>query len=186
MDRQRLVILLEMAMMAALAIVFSQIKVFDMPQGGSVSLVMVPIALIAVRRGLLAGVITGIVVGLLQLLLGSTVVHPVQLLLDYPLAFGALGLAGLLRLSGFEGTKQRVLVLWGGLLIGVFARFICHFTSGVVWFGEYAPEGVPVWQYSLIYNITYLLPEMIIAGVVLTVVLGSASQLLFPARNRVA
>ncbi|MBW5469980.1 energy-coupled thiamine transporter ThiT [Brevibacillus formosus] len=185
MDRQRLVILLEMAMMAALAIVFGQIKVFEMPQGGSVSLVMVPIALIAVRRGLAAGVITGLVVGFLQLLLGSTVVHPVQLLLDYPLAFGVLGLAGLFRLSGYEGTKQRIMVLWSGLFIGVIGRFVCHFLSGIIWFGSYAPEGIPAWKYSLFYNITYLLPEMIIAGVVLTVVLSSASQLLFPARNRV-
>lgn len=118
MDRQRLVILLEMAMMAALAVVFSQIKVFEMPQGGSVSLVMVPIALIAVRRGLLAGVVTGMVVGLLQLLFGSTLVNPVQVLLDYPLAFAALGLTGLVRLSGREGKKQRILALWSGLLIG--------------------------------------------------------------------
>lgn len=186
MDRQRLVILLEMAMMAALAVVFSQIKVFEMPQGGSVSLVMVPIALIAVRRGLLAGVVTGMVVGLLQLLFGSTLVNPVQVLLDYPLAFAALGLTGLVRLSGREGKKQRISALWSGLLIGGLGRLVCHFTSGVIWFGEYAPEGTPVALYSFVYNITYLLPEMIIAGVVLSVVLGSASQLLFPARDRLA
>ncbi|GEB31089.1 MULTISPECIES: energy-coupled thiamine transporter ThiT [Brevibacillus] len=186
MDRQRLIILLEMAMMAALAFVFSQIKVFEMPQGGSVSLVMVPIALIAVRRGLTAGVVTGTLVGLLQLMLGSTLVNPVQVLLDYPLAFAFLGLTGLVRLSRYEKKQQRVAVLWGGLLIGVLGRLACHFTSGVIWFGQYAPEGMNVALYSFVYNITYLIPEMIIAGVVLSVVLGSASQLLFPARDRVA
>ncbi|MGZ0049886.1 energy-coupled thiamine transporter ThiT [Brevibacillus gelatini] len=186
MDRQRLVILLEMAMMTALAVVFSQIKVFEMPQGGSVSLVMVPIALLAVRRGLLAGVVTGLLVGLLQLLQGATLVHPVQAVLDYPLAFAALGLTGFVRLAGREGKMQRIVLLWGGLLVGVLGRLVCHFTSGVIWFGEYAPEGMPVALYSFVYNITYLVPEMIIAGVVLTVVLGSAAQLLFPARNRLA
>lgn len=184
MNRQRLLILLEMAMMAALALVFSQIKVFDMPQGGSVSLVMVPIALIAIRRGLLPGIATGLAVGFLQLMFGSTIVHPLQMLLDYPLAFAALGLGGMVRLSGHEGKTGQIMVMWSGLFIGVIGRFVCHFTSGIVWFGEYAPEGTPVALYSLLYNITYLLPEMIIAGVVLTIVLTSASQLLFPARNR--
>ncbi|MFP3389764.1 energy-coupled thiamine transporter ThiT [Brevibacillus sp. SIMBA_040] len=186
MDRQRLLTLLEMAMMAALAVVFSQIKVFEMPQGGSVSLVMVPIALIAVRRGVVAGIVTGTIVGLLQLMLGSTIVAPIQLLLDYPLAFAALGLSGLIRLSGYEGKKQRIMVLWSSLFIGVIGRFMCHFISGIVWFGHYTPEGTPVAWYSFVYNITYLLPEMIISGVVLTVVLGSASSLLFPARDRLA
>lgn len=186
MDRMRLITLLEMAMMAALALVFSLIKVFEMPQGGSVSLVMVPIALIAVRRGLWAGVITGLAVGVLQLLFGSTVVNPVQLLLDYPLAFGALGLSGLVSLSGFESKKSRIVVMWSGLLIGVLGRFVCHFVSGIVWFGEYAPQGTPVALYSFVYNITYLLPEMVIAGAVLTVVMTSASSLLFPARDRLA
>ncbi len=186
MDRMRLLTWLEMAMMAALALVFSQIKVFDMPQGGSVSLVMVPIALIAVRRGVFAGIVTGLVVGILQLLFGSTVVNPVQLLLDYPLAFAALGLSGLVRLSGFESKSSRIMVLWSGLLIGVLGRFVCHFISGIVWFGEYAPEGTPVALYSFVYNITYLLPEMVLAGAVLTVVLTSASSLLFPARDRLA
>lgn len=186
MDRRRLLTLLEMAMMAALALVFSMIKLFEMPQGGSVSLVMVPIALIAVRRGLWAGIVTGLAVGVLQLFFGSTVVHPVQLLLDYPLAFGALGLSGLVRLRGMGSQRKRVLMLWGGLLAGVLGRFVCHFVSGIIWFGDYAPEGTPVAVYSFVYNITYLLPEMIIAGIVLTVVLTSASSLLFPPRDRFA
>ncbi|MGG1661566.1 energy-coupled thiamine transporter ThiT [Brevibacillus sp. NRS-1366] len=186
MDRQRLLILLEMAMMAALAVVFSQIKVFEMPQGGSVSLVMVPIALIAVRRGPIAGVVTGMLVGFLQLMLGSTIVNPVQVILDYPLAFAALGLSGLVRLSDYEGKKQRLMVLWSSLFIGVLGRLVCHFISGIVWFGQYAPEGTPVALYSFVYNITYLLPEMLISGVVLTVVLGSATKLLFPTRDRLA
>ncbi|EMT54384.1 energy-coupled thiamine transporter ThiT [Brevibacillus borstelensis] len=186
MSRQRLLILLEMAMMTALALVFSEIKVFQMPQGGSVSLVMVPIALLAVRRGLLPGVTCGILVGVLQTFFGSGYVHPVQLLLDYPVAFGALGLAGLVRLSAIEKRTNKVTALWSVLFVGVIGRFVCHFLSGVIWFGEYAPEGMPAALYSFVYNITYLLPEMIITGIVLTVVMSSAPQLLFPVRNRLA
>lgn len=184
MDRNRLLIWLEMAMMAALAFVFSEIKVFQMPQGGSVSLVMVPIALIAVRRGIIPGIVTGMIVGLLQLFMGGYYVHPIQLLLDFPLAFAALGLAGIVRISDYENKSKRNLAVWGALLVGVLVRFACHFTSGIVWFGEYAPDGMPVAWYSFVYNITYLLPEMVISGIVLTIVLASAPQLLQPARKR--
>lgn len=173
-------------MMAAIALIFSEIKLFQMPQGGSVSLVMVPIALIAVRRGIMAGIVTGAVVGLLQLFFGGYVVHPVQLLLDYPLAFAALGLSGVIAISRFENRASRVRAIWGSLLIGVLGRFVCHFASGVIWFGEFAPEGTPVAVYSFLYNITYLIPEMIITGVVLTMVLASAPQLLLLKNRRLA
>lgn len=185
MPRQRLLTLLEIAMMAAIALVFSNIKLFEMPQGGSVSLVMVPIALIAVRRGIAAGLLTGAIVGVLQLFMGSYIVHPVQLLLDYPLAFAALGLSGVISISHMEKKSRRVLAIWSSLLIGVLVRFACHFASGVIWFGEFAPEGMPVAWYSFLYNITYLIPEMLIAGIVLTMVLASAPQLLL-VRNRLA
>jgi thiamine transporter len=183
MANNRLLIMMEIAMMAALAYVFSMIKLFEMPQGGSVSLVMVPIALIALRRGLLAGVITGLIVGELNHLIGGYVVHYIQLLLDYPLAFAALGLAGLIRLSQYDNPKSRIMALWSGLFVAVAGRFVCHFISGIVWFGEYAPPGTPVPLYSFLYNITYLLPEMIIAGVVMTVILSSAPQLFLLSRG---
>jgi thiamine transporter len=178
MANQRLLVMMEIAVMAAIGFVFSQVKVFEMPQGGSISLVMVPIALLAFRRGAAAGVITGLIVGELNHLFGGYVVHYVQLLLDYPLAFAALGLAGLVRLAAFDSLRSRLLALWSGLFVGVLGRFVFHFISGVVWFGEYAPEGTPVVLYSFLYNITYLLPEMMIAGIVLTVALTSAPKLL--------
>jgi thiamine transporter len=184
MPNQRLLVMMEIAVMAAIGYVLSLVKVFEMPQGGSISLVMVPIALIAVRRGWIAGVLTGLIVGELNHLIGGYVVHPIQLLLDYPLAFAALGLAGIVRLSGYDSQRSRLMALWSALFVGVVGRFVCHFVSGIVWFGEYAPEGTPVALYSFLYNITYLLPEMIIAGIVLTAVLSSAPQLLFATRSR--
>ncbi|NGQ93823.1 energy-coupled thiamine transporter ThiT [Brevibacillus sp. SYP-B805] len=179
MQNHRLLTMMEIAIMAALGYVLSNVKVFEMPQGGSISLVMVPIALIAIRRGLVPGLITGLIVGELNHLIGGYVVHPVQLLLDYPLAFAALGLAGVARLSRMDRQGKRIAALWGGLLLAVGVRFACHFISGVVWFGEYAPAGMPVPLYSFLYNITYLLPEMIITGVVLTFMVTSAPQLFF-------
>lgn len=186
MDRNRLLTLLEMAMMAALALILSEIKVYTMPQGGSVSLVMVPIALLAVRRGIIPGVLTGLTVGLLQLFFGGYFVNIVQLVLDYPLAYAALGLVGIVRISHYTSKPKRNVAIWGALLAGVLIRFACHFTSGIVWFGDFAPEGMPVAWYSFVYNITYLLPEMVISGIVLSIVLGTAPQLLQPTRNRLA
>jgi thiamine transporter len=179
MQNQRLLMMIEIAIMAALGYVLSTLKVFEMPQGGSISLVMVPIALIAVRRGVGAGLLTGLIVGELNHLIGGYVVHPIQLLLDYPIAFAALGLAGVIRLAHFEQQGKRMAALWGGLILAVGVRFLCHFISGIVWFGEYAPAGTPVPLYSFLYNITYLLPEMIITGVVLSFILASAPQLFF-------
>lgn len=186
MQNKRLLIMTEIAVLAALAFVLSTVKLFSMPQGGSVSLVMVPIALLAYRRGLAPGLIAGLIVGMLNFLLdGSSFVHPIQLLLDYPLAFMALGLAGAVRLSRFEQPVRRITALWGGLLLGIIGRLVFHFISGVVWFAEYAPEGTPVAVYSFVYNITYLLPEMIITGVVLTLILSRAPQLFFIARGNI-
>ncbi len=87
------------------------------------------------------------------------IVHPAQILLDYPLAFGALGLAGLF--------KNRSSI---GVSVGIAGRFIAHFVSGVIFFAIYAPQvylglniGANAYLYSAIYNGTYLIPELIIS-----------------------
>lgn len=179
MNRNRLVTMLEIAIMAALAYILSQVKLFDMPQGGSISLVMLPIVLIALRRGVIAGLVAGLIVGELNHLIDGYVVHPVQLLLDYPVAYTAVGLVGVARHFGWE--TKRVGMTWLFLFVGVGVRFLCHFTSGVVWFGEYAPEGMPVVTYSLMYNLSYLLPEFIFTGLVVALLLKKAPQLFAPA-----
>ncbi|GAA4716075.1 energy-coupled thiamine transporter ThiT [Brevibacillus fulvus] len=183
-SNHRLLVMMEISMMAALAYVLSLVKVFEMPQGGSVTLVMVPIALIAFRRGILAGVVTGLIVGELNHLIGGYAVHPVQLLLDYPLAFACLGLAGMFGLHNRKNNAARISTIWSGLLVAAAGRLVCHFLSGVIWFGDYAPAGMPVALYSFVYNITYLLPEMIIAGVVMTLILANAPQLFFLTKQR--
>jgi thiamine transporter len=82
--------------------------------------------------------------------------HPAQVLLDYPLAFGALGLAGFFQ--------KRPLI---GVVAGITGRFLMHFVSGVVFFGIYAPEGMNPLVYSAIYNGSYLIPELVISGVII-------------------
>ncbi|MDD4160570.1 MAG: energy-coupled thiamine transporter ThiT, partial [Synergistaceae bacterium] len=98
-------ILVEGSLCIALSIALSFIKLFALPQGGSVSLGMLPIFIFAIRRGGAAGVSAGLAVGLLRLFLGGYVVHPIQALLDYPVASALLGTAG------YFVTKRKIGIL---------------------------------------------------------------------------
>ena len=161
--------LTEIAVCIAMAVVFSFIKVWEMPQGGSVALTMVPILFIAHKRGITSGVIAGAVYGLLSMLIAGVIYHPASILLDYLLAFGALGIAGAFK----KGTRGIVL----GSIAGVGGRFLCSLVSGAVLFAEYAPEGQNPWVYSLIYQTTYMLPELIISVAVLLLLYNKAHRL---------
>lgn len=156
-------VLTEAAIAVALAFVLGLIKVFQMPFGGSISLEMIPLVLLALRQGPFVGIVAGAAYGLLDLAVEPFVVHPVQVVLDYPLAFGALGLAGF-----FHPTIRGAVI---GTVVAVLARFACHFFSGVVFFASYAPEGMNPYLYSAAYNAAYLVPSLIIALVVVVVLL---------------
>ncbi len=180
----------EMAIAVALAAALGLVKLFVMPQGGSVSLEMLPILFIAVRRGLVPAVTVGVVYGFVQLLLpGAFLVQPFQVALDYPLAFGALGLAALVPLpssparSAWRGmrrspgaTRPFLALVVGAVAVGTGARFVCHYLSGIIYFASYAPAGQPVWLYSLTYNLLYLVPEAIITAVLLVFVLTAYDE----------
>jgi len=117
---------------------------------------MVPVLWLALRRGPKVGIFAGAVFGLVDLAIEPFVVHPIQLILDYPLAFAVLGLAGFFR-------KLPVI----GVILGVTGRFLCHFTSGVVYFSSYAPEGMSPIVYSAIYNGIYIVPSMVVCAIVI-------------------
>ena len=148
-------VLAEVSVMVALSLVLNFIKVYQLPQGGSITLAsMVPVLLISFRRGPKVGVFSGVVFGLAQMLLDGWFYSPVGMFLDYPLAFGALGLAGIFRNNPLVGV-----------VVSLATRFLSHFISGVVFFGMYAPEGMSPIVYSAIYNGSYMLPEMVISGI---------------------
>jgi len=150
-------VLAEVSVIVALSLVLNFIKVFQMPQGGSITLgSMVPVLLIALRRGPKVGVFTGAVFGLAQMMLDGWFYNPVGMILDYPLAFGALGLAGIF--------KKKPLV---GVTVSLVTRFLSHFVSGVVFFWMYAPPGTSPIVYSAIYNGSYMLPELVISGILI-------------------
>lgn len=150
------------AMLIALAMVLSAIKIFTMPQGGTVTLFgLLPIVVCAYLLGTRRGVMAGICVGLITLIFDPFVIHPAQLLLDYPIAFGSMGLAGVFRDRPNGLTK--------GYLLGLACRYFCAVLSGVIFFGEYAPEGFNALTWSLWYNITYIAAEGIITLIILNI-----------------
>lgn len=159
--------LVEAGIMIALALVLDKIKIYEAPQGGSVTAgSMVPIFIFAFRWGLIPGITAGAVFGILQLLLGGWIFSPAQAILEYPIAFGCLGLAGMFsnKVSNIKGTNALGVGL--GVLLGIGLRFICHLLAGVIFFAEYAGSQNP-WIYSLIYQASYLVPEFIITTIVL-------------------
>lgn len=161
--------LTEIAVAVAMAVVCSFIKVWEMPQGGSVALTMVPILLIAVRSGVGAGCVTGAIYGALSMLIAGVIYHPMSILLDYVLAFGLLGLAGL-----FKKSLPGIVL---GCTIGVGGRFLSSVLSGAVLFASYAPEGQNPWVYSLGYQATYMVPEFIISVAILVLLFVKAHRL---------
>jgi thiamine transporter len=149
-----------------LAFVLSMIKVYHLPAGGSVTAgSMIPILLLALRRGYKLGLVTAVLYGIVQFIEGPYVAHPIQVVLDYPLAFGALGLAGFFA-AKVESSKGDFYALLG-IATGIAGRFVCHFFSGAIFFSEYAPEGMSPWVYSALYNASYLIPELIISSILM-------------------
>ena len=149
------------AMAVALGTVLSNIKIFHFPTGGSITLLsMLVVCLPGYFFGLGAGLMTGLAYGVLQLLVDPYVLYPMQLVMDYLLAFGALGLSGL-----FSNAKNGLVK---GYIVGVLGRYVFTVASGCIFFASYAWEGWGALPYSLVYNGIYIFAE---AGVSIVVIL---------------
>lgn len=154
------------AVCMALSNVLSMIKLFDMPQGGSITPAsMLPLMLFAYVYGVGPGMTVGAVYGVMQFIIEPYFLSVPQMLLDYPIAFAMVGLAGL-----FSKSENRALGLTAGVVLGSVGRFVAAVLSGVVFFAEYAGDQNP-WVYSIGYNGAYMLPECIIC-VVLALAVG--------------
>ncbi len=177
MNKRNTWMLAEASMMIALSVVLGEfVKIFKMPMGGSVTAgAMVPLFFFAYRWGGKAGILAGVVYGILDLIIGGIYsVHPISILFDYLIAYGILGVAGFF--------KKTPIGLMGGIFTGIAGRFICHTFSGVAVFASYAPEGQSPLLYSIYYNGTFLLPEFFIT-VVLTALLLKFVKLPAPKRS---
>lgn len=150
------------AVCVALAYILSMIKIFRMPMGGSVTLAsMFPLILFSAAFGPLEGLLIGCVYGLLQLMIDPYVIHPLQLLADYPMAFAALALGCL----AMKLPLKEKLRLPAAMLLGYTGRYAMAVLSGVVFFAEYAGDQNAL-VYSLVYNLSYLGPEALVCMVI--------------------
>ena len=167
-------------MCIAIAFVLSYIRLYKMPYGGSITLAsMFPIILYAIIFGPVPGIMVGISYGFLQLIQEPEVYNWAQLLFDFPLAYGCLGLAGIAP----RAIKNIQIRLCMAIPIAILGRGLMHFISGVIFFADSAPEGMNPIYYSFIYNASYLVPELIIT---LILALALASTPIYSAMRKAA
>ncbi|MDM5335185.1 energy-coupled thiamine transporter ThiT [Ureibacillus composti] len=181
-NNKRLLMLVEIAIFAAIGLILDKLTLSLWAQGGSISLVMLPIILMAFRWGLSSGLMTGLLIGVLQMIFGGYILHWAQALLDYVVAFSVVGFAAIVRKQILEAarevkkTKISVYIVIG-TLIGGFLRYLAHTIGGVIFFAEYAGDQ-NVWIYSIVYNASYMLPATIITAVVGALIFSAAPRLL--------
>lgn len=175
--------LAESAIMLALSTILAEFAVFKLPYGGSVTLFsQLPMVVISYRYGVKWGAFTGLVMAVIQMLFGlenftwvsGIVAYLILIFADYIVAFGVLGLGGMFK----NKIKNQAVSLALGSIVVSLVRYVCHFISGVTIWSSYA-EGASVWEYSLTYNGSYMIPELIITAVG-AVIVGSVFDLSSP------
>jgi thiamine transporter len=158
MKNNKLAILIEGAIVAALAMALSFIPI-ELPNASlDLSLGMIPLCVFAIRRGILPGIGVGFVWGLLHILLGKAyVIQPLQGFFEYPFAFSFAGFMGVYAKKirshiSADSLKKAIPFICLSVTIGVLTRWFWHFWAGVLVWGSYAPEGMSPWIYSLVMN----------------------------------
>jgi len=201
MSNTRTIIITEVALAIALAAVlnFLQIRLPINLFGGSINLCMLPIAVVALRHGVVSGMVAGTIFGCVNLLIEPYFFMPVQVLLDYPLpyllfGFGVGLFSGLYNRLSSQSTAPATgrllakgsLIIIIALVFGGLLRLASHVVSGVVFFAEYAADffatnptlllagpvdsGLNLWIYSIVYNLFYLVPSLIGSALCLLVI----------------
>jgi thiamine transporter len=165
-------VLAEIVVFAALSAVLYAVRPYTLPFGGSITLgSMVPVMWLSLRRGVRVGVVAGMIFGVLALLIdilflgaSSIIATPVQAVLEYPVAFGIVGLTGMFH-------RNTVTFAVAGAAISVFIRFIIHYFVGVfVWFYVYTfPEQWGQWSWPAVYNGSFLSIEFVISATLLAI-----------------
>lgn len=177
----------EVGIFVALGLVFDFLAQFYSsaiwPFGGSVSLAMLPIFIISYRYGLKGGIITGGLIGTIQMLwAGSGIIHWSQALLDYSLAYGVVGIAGIFSKIILKNENLKIKLFFSnlGIFLGGILRLIAHVASGYIFFKEYAGSTDPkaIFLYSFTYNLGYMAISIVIIMIVMNVIILNYYQLI--------
>jgi thiamine transporter len=184
--RSNTLFLVEVAVFSALAYLLDMVsgllslKIW--PQGGSISIAMIPIFLMSFRWGWKGGILSGFLLGLLQFILGFSQIYTLlQGIIDYGVAFSVVGLAGIFAAQvknslANNNKKSWITYVVIGTFLGSALRYLAHVYSGIVFFGEYAPAGQPVAVYSFVYNGTYMLPSFIVSAIIVILIISAAPK----------
>lgn len=149
----------ECGILMALGLALSFFKIYKLPSGGSVSLGILPLVLIAARNGFKTGFVCGLGFGVLLVAAGATIVHPLQFLIDYPLAYAAIGLAGLIKWD--NGLKAATATTLANLV-----KLHFHVIAGAVFFAKGKENFKEALVFSYGYNCGHLIPETIICAII--------------------
>lgn len=187
MNSNRTLFFIEVAILTALALLLDIIPFLKFklwPAGGSISLAMIPVFILAFRWGLKGGVLSGFLWGILQIAVGDAyILNFWQGLIEYGLAFTVLGFAGIFSKSvqhavKEQHTKEVLKYVITGVLVGGSLRFLAHFFAGFIFFADAAPEGQAAWLYSFIYNCSYMIPSMVICVIIIFYLFNKQPRLL--------
>ncbi|MCX7657481.1 MAG: energy-coupled thiamine transporter ThiT [Oscillospiraceae bacterium] len=171
------------AIMLALASVLSTIKIFQMPLGGSITLLsMLPVVLLSIKYGTKWGFFSAFAYSLIQFALDfpslmgygyTAFIWAGSIVFDYLIAFTILGIAGIWRDKGFKG-------IMGGIALALCSRFLSHVISGSIFFAIWCPDGWSPIPYAICYNGAFMLPELIftLAGAAILFKLPQTNRLL--------
>ncbi|WP_438647088.1 energy-coupled thiamine transporter ThiT [Romboutsia sp.] len=134
------------AMFSAMSYILSLVPFVRYPQGGGINMFsMLPLLLVSILYSREAGLTAGLITGTISLLMGGYIMHPAQVILDYAIPDMALGL------SDMFGKNNKKNIIFGSI-VAVLLNTTAHFISGVIFFGQFAPEGMNPVVYSFIYN----------------------------------
>jgi thiamine transporter len=190
----RIRIMVECALALALCEVLNVFE-WHMPFGGSLSLTMLPIAIIALRRGWAAGAVVGMLWGMLDLLQGGYILFPAQVILDYPLPYLLFGgitglLGGLYRHhvgAPAEGARKKLVkgsaFIVAAIVTGGVFRYITLVLSGVWFWSSDTPLGQSVWVYSITYNLIPILPDIVAVCILCLIIMPILNRTL-PVKRR--
>lgn len=178
----------EVGIFAALGFVFDELQgiIFKgvFPSGGSIGFAMIAVLIIAYRRGFIPALITGLIMGLLDIATSAYIIHPAQLLLDYIFPYALVAVAGLLKplYDRSKNLNEKILWLISGVVIGGMAKFLSHFLAGVIFWADseqaWGITDMHPWLYSFIYNIAYMAPCIFLTGALLVVLQIVAPKIL--------
>ncbi len=177
-------VLAEIAIMATLAFALDALQggIFKglFYNGGSIGIAMLPILILTFRRGFVPGLIAAFVLSFLQMLGGVYAIADtwynvfLQIMLDYVVAYPLVCLAAIfiVPFRKAKTNKEKVTMLVLATTIGGLGKFLSHFLAGVIFWASNTPDGFPggPWMYSLVYNGGYMLPNIIINAIILSLI----------------